>query len=81
MRIREAIGWLVFATHDVSESPTRFGCTPALFERIVDYAEKSGAHVLPVRDVAERSNPHVGLVNAFSCEVLDSLQHLHSIFT
>ena len=50
----QASGWLVFATHDVSESPTRFGCTPGLFERIVDYAEKSGAHVLPVRDVAER---------------------------
>lgn len=50
----EAIGWLIFATHDVSENPTRFGCAPALFERIVDYAEKSGAHVLPVRDAAER---------------------------
>jgi peptidoglycan/xylan/chitin deacetylase (PgdA/CDA1 family) len=54
---RHASGWLIFATHDVSDNPTRFGCTPALFERIVGYAEKSGAHVLPVRDVSERVAP------------------------
>ena len=51
-----AIGWLIFATHDVSNTPTRFGCAPALFQRIVDYSAKSGAHVLPVRDVVERIN-------------------------
>jgi peptidoglycan/xylan/chitin deacetylase (PgdA/CDA1 family) len=50
----QAVGWLIFATHDVSDTPTRFGCTPGLFERIVDYAAKSGAHVLPIRDAAER---------------------------
>jgi peptidoglycan/xylan/chitin deacetylase (PgdA/CDA1 family) len=50
----QARGWLIFATHDVCDNPTRFGCAPALFERIVDYSKKSGAHVLPVRDVAER---------------------------
>ena len=49
-----AVGWLIFATHDVSDTPTRFGCAPALFERIVDYADKSGAHVLPVCGVRER---------------------------
>jgi len=51
---RLAKGWLIFATHDVSDSQTRFGCAPGLFERIVDYAEQSGADVLPVRDVGER---------------------------
>ena len=50
----QAIGWLIFATHDVSDNPTRFGCASALFERVVDYADKSGAHVLPVCDVADR---------------------------
>lgn len=49
----KAMGWLIFVTHDVSENPTRFGCAPALFERVVDYADKSGADVLPVRDVGE----------------------------
>lgn len=49
-----ANGWLIFATHDVSDRPTRFGCTSALFEQIVDYTGKSGAHVLRVCDVANR---------------------------
>ena len=44
----EAKGWLIFATHDVSESPTRYGCTPDLFEEIVQYSVKSGARILPV---------------------------------
>jgi peptidoglycan/xylan/chitin deacetylase (PgdA/CDA1 family) len=41
-------GWLIFATHDVSENPTRFGCTPALFESVVRESLDSGATILPV---------------------------------
>ena len=41
-------GWLVFATHDVTENPTPFGCTPELFDRVVQAAAGSGARVLPV---------------------------------
>jgi peptidoglycan/xylan/chitin deacetylase (PgdA/CDA1 family) len=41
-------GWLVFATHDISQRPTDFGCTPTLFKRVVRYAAKSGARILPV---------------------------------
>jgi peptidoglycan/xylan/chitin deacetylase (PgdA/CDA1 family) len=43
-----AKGWLIFATHDVCDSPTRFGCTPRLFSQVVEYAAKSGAKILPV---------------------------------
>jgi peptidoglycan/xylan/chitin deacetylase (PgdA/CDA1 family) len=43
-------GWLIFATHDVSDSPTPFGCTPALFEKIVRYSIQSGATILPVSE-------------------------------
>jgi peptidoglycan/xylan/chitin deacetylase (PgdA/CDA1 family) len=43
-----AQGWLIFATHDVCGSPTRFGCTPDLFERVVKYSARSGAAILPV---------------------------------
>jgi peptidoglycan/xylan/chitin deacetylase (PgdA/CDA1 family) len=39
-------GWLVFSTHDVAANPTRFGCTPALFERIVRCSVRSGAKIL-----------------------------------
>lgn len=44
----DACGWLIFATHDVSATPTRFGCTPNFFHQLVSYAAKSGAAVLPV---------------------------------
>ena len=50
-----ANGWLIFATHDVCDAPTRFGCTPVLFERIVEYATKSPAVVLAVGDVTKQS--------------------------
>jgi len=41
-------GWLILATHDVSDTPTPYGCRPAYFEEIVRYAAGSGARVLPV---------------------------------
>jgi hypothetical protein len=44
----KARGWLIFATHDISNDPTPWGCAPGFFEMIVQYALKSGARVLPV---------------------------------
>jgi peptidoglycan/xylan/chitin deacetylase (PgdA/CDA1 family) len=44
----QARGWLIFATHDICEQPTRWGCTPGFFEDIVRYSANSGARVLPV---------------------------------
>jgi peptidoglycan/xylan/chitin deacetylase (PgdA/CDA1 family) len=41
-------GWLIFATHDVCPTPSRFGCTPEFFEDIVQCAVNSGARILPV---------------------------------
>jgi hypothetical protein len=45
-----ARGWLVFATHDVSDSPSRYGLTPSFFDSIVRYSRDSGARVLPMRE-------------------------------
>ena len=42
--------WLIFYTHDVDESPTAFGCTPALFEAAVRAVIGAGCQVLPVRE-------------------------------
>ena len=50
---RQARGWLIFATHDVSPTPTPFGCTPEYFERIVRYAVESGARILPLATAFE----------------------------
>jgi peptidoglycan/xylan/chitin deacetylase (PgdA/CDA1 family) len=41
-------GWLIFATHDVAQNPTPYGCQPAFFSEITRYAVQSGAEVLPV---------------------------------
>ena len=43
-----ARGWLILATHDISNTPTRYGCTPEFFEDIVKCAVDSGARILPV---------------------------------
>jgi len=43
-------GWLIFATHDISEQPTPYGCTPAVFEAVVKHAVASGARILPVSE-------------------------------
>lgn len=52
-RNQRARGWLIFATHDVAENHTPFGCTPQLFEKVVDYAARSGASILPVTRALE----------------------------
>jgi hypothetical protein len=45
---REARGWVIFATHDISRHPSPFGCTPEFFEEVVQHAVTSRARVLPV---------------------------------
>jgi peptidoglycan/xylan/chitin deacetylase (PgdA/CDA1 family) len=47
---RKAGGWIIFFTHDVSETPSEFGCTPAQLQSIVSYAVEN-MPVLPVREV------------------------------
>jgi peptidoglycan/xylan/chitin deacetylase (PgdA/CDA1 family) len=43
-------GWLILATHDVSDAPTPYGCTPGFFEAVVRQAVDSGARILPVSE-------------------------------
>lgn len=47
-RNRVERGWLIFATHDVTARPSRFGCTPEFFELVVRQAVESGARIVPV---------------------------------
>ena len=51
---RKVNGWIIFATHDVTEHPSPFGCTPAFFDQVVAYAVQSGAEILPVMNVIEK---------------------------
>lgn len=57
----QAGGWLIFATHDVCESPTRWGCSPEFFEEVVQYSAKSGAQILPVVQAYEALQGNSGL--------------------
>ena len=52
-RNRQACGWLIFVTHDISNNPTPFGCNPEFFERVVQYAIGSGAQIVPVVEALE----------------------------
>ena len=47
-------GWLIFATHDVADNPSPYGCTPKFFGEVVEYAVRSGALLLPVRKACEK---------------------------
>lgn len=47
-RAVEEQGWLIFVSHDVSETPSSYGVSPQLLESAIDYAKGRGALVLPV---------------------------------
>lgn len=46
----KAKGWLILYTHDVTENPSPYGCTPGYFEEILDCATGSGADVVTVAE-------------------------------
>lgn len=41
-------GWLIFFTHDLSETPTPYGCTPKSFEALVRHTRDAGCTILTV---------------------------------
>jgi peptidoglycan/xylan/chitin deacetylase (PgdA/CDA1 family) len=49
----EGGGWLIFYTHDVSQQPGQWGCTPALLEAAIRLAIDNGCRVLPVGQAIE----------------------------
>jgi peptidoglycan/xylan/chitin deacetylase (PgdA/CDA1 family) len=44
----EKKGWLIFATHDIGDKPSIYGCTKKFLNEVVKYSENSGALLLPV---------------------------------
>lgn len=51
-------GWLIFATHDVTENPTPFGCEISFFRRVVEVAVRSGVQILTVSEAFEAIHAH-----------------------
>ena len=41
--------WLIFYTHDVTENPSKYGCTPQFFEEVVKAVSDAKCKVLPIK--------------------------------
>jgi hypothetical protein len=63
-RNEEQNGWLIFATHDVCETPTRFGVTPGFFEKVTQAAAGSRCRVLRVSEACEEAFGLAGMKRA-----------------
>jgi peptidoglycan/xylan/chitin deacetylase (PgdA/CDA1 family) len=47
-------GWLLLYTHDVSESPSEWGCTPGALERLIAVAQTRGFDIVTLAEGARR---------------------------
>jgi peptidoglycan/xylan/chitin deacetylase (PgdA/CDA1 family) len=50
--------WLIFYSHDVNDTPSPFGCTPALLEFAVSFALSRSARVVTVAEVVAELIAH-----------------------
>jgi peptidoglycan/xylan/chitin deacetylase (PgdA/CDA1 family) len=46
--------WLILFTHDVSDTPSPWGCTPAALERLIQGAQVAGFDIVTVAEGARR---------------------------
>ena len=51
----ERPGWLILFTHDVSETPSPFGCTPQMLTYTLQRLAEAGVETLPVRHAMARA--------------------------
>jgi len=54
-------GWLIFLTHDVSTSPSPYGCSPDFFRRALDGAAVRGVEIVTIAQALSRSHQNGGL--------------------
>ncbi len=52
----EEKAWTILYTHDVCDTPSAYGCTPAEFRDVLEYALGSGAEILTVAEAEKRFN-------------------------
>jgi peptidoglycan/xylan/chitin deacetylase (PgdA/CDA1 family) len=53
-------GWLIFYTHDVRQNPSRFGCTPRLFEATVSFAVRACSRIMTIAEVLRTAESSAG---------------------
>lgn len=58
-------GWLIYFTHDISLTPSGYGCRPDTLKNLVKFAKEHGCEILPVRD-ALRAIADEEMYNVFS---------------
>jgi len=68
-------GWLIFATHDVSETPSEYGCDIAYFNTILQLSLTAGARILPMAQVCRE----LGLVAAQPVEAAATVATSHAV--
>jgi peptidoglycan/xylan/chitin deacetylase (PgdA/CDA1 family) len=49
-----ASGWLIFFTHDVSETPSPYGATPSMLNVVLDALDTAGVEIAPVKHALAR---------------------------
>ena len=42
--------WLIFYTHDVEDTPSRFGCSPSLLRFALTAAVQAGVQIMPIKN-------------------------------
>jgi peptidoglycan/xylan/chitin deacetylase (PgdA/CDA1 family) len=47
-------GWIIFFTHDVSDSPSEYGATPEMLDHALSCVRGAGIELLPVKDAVAR---------------------------
>jgi peptidoglycan/xylan/chitin deacetylase (PgdA/CDA1 family) len=50
-----ANGWLIFCSHDIGDAPSKYGCTPALFQCALDGAASRALEIVTIAEALERS--------------------------
>ena len=56
-RALERRAWLILYTHDVQDSPSPWGCTPAALEGLIDMALQGGADIVTATEGCHRLGP------------------------
>lgn len=56
-RVKAQGGWLILYTHDVTERPSPYGCTPKAFQAVVDRTRALDLEVVTVAEGAARLAP------------------------
>jgi peptidoglycan/xylan/chitin deacetylase (PgdA/CDA1 family) len=54
-RAKAGPGWVIFFSHDVSDDPSPFGCTPQMLEFTLERLTRAGIEILPVKHALARA--------------------------